>query len=67
MFYRAFIIVLILLLAYFTQGARKKDGRYKKGFKQGEINTKSWVIAIILAVITALISGVVGGVISLTH
>jgi uncharacterized protein YgiM (DUF1202 family) len=66
-FYRAFIIVLILLLGYFTQIARKKDNRFKKGFKQGDITTKSWIISIALAVLAALLAGFVGGLISLNH
>lgn len=66
-FFRAFIIVLLLLIAFYTYKARKKDGRFKKGYQQLEVNTKSWIISSLIAGVIALLSGVIGGLISLTH
>lgn len=66
-FSRVFLIVLIIFIGIYTYKMRQKDGRYKTGFRQGEVSTGSWIKSSIYAIVIALIVGFIGGLISIFH
>lgn len=66
-FIRGFIIVFIIFGGIYTLRARTKDARFKEGFRQGKVDSWSWIKSSIYAVIVALLTGFIGGIISIFH
>lgn len=66
-FIRGFIIVLLIFGSIYTLKARTKDARFKQGFRQGKVDSWSWIKSSIYAVIAALLTGFIGGIISIFH
>ena len=66
-FNRAFIIVLVIFIGIYTLKARTKDTRFKEGFRQGKVDSWSWIKSFIYAILAALFSGFIGGIISIFH
>lgn len=66
-FLRFFIFLFIIAGSILTYSLRKKDGRFKKGYREGQMSYLSLIKLAIYTGAVSLIAGFIGGIISLFH
>lgn len=66
-FFRVFIIAMLIIGGYVTKKNRMTDARYKNGFRQGKLSNFTILKIAIYSSIIALIIGLFGGIICLFH
>lgn len=66
-FNRSLIVILIILAGIVTYRLRKKDGRFKSGYKEGKIDEFTFLKLLLYSATLSVFSGFIGGLISIFH
>lgn len=66
-FINFFIVTFFILGTIKTYQLRKKDARFKKGFREGDLSGSHLFRVIIICVLISLIAAIIGGIISIFH
>ena len=66
-FIRIFILIFLIVGSIITYSLRKRDARFKKGYREGQMSNSSLIKLAIYSSVVSLIAGFVGGIISIFH
>jgi len=66
-FIRVFILIFLIVGSIITYSLRKRDARFKKGYREGQMSNSALIKLAIYSGAVSLIAGFVGGIISIFH
>ncbi len=66
-FIQFFIVIFIIVGGLITYSLRKKDSRYKKGYREGKMSEFSMLKLAFYAAAVSAVAGFIGGLISIFH
>lgn len=62
-----FILCFLIIGSYKTYQLRRKDDRYKKGYREGNLSGGKLFRVVIICITISIISGLIGGILSIFH